>query len=332
MTNEMPLRDPARPLIEDLPPRVVQDRSVQGIVELVLDEGTTVKAVGVVFGLEHVIQGPGYRATLFLDHYNRRIKILDYTAEDLEALILKVRYLSEANGFDKIFCMAHPEDWVGFLRHGYVLEAVLKHYLQGQDAFIVSKFRSQERLSSKHLMEEILMVEQVMATPLPTAGRSPLPDGIELRMARREDIPELINLYQTIFASYPSPLTHVSYLETVFETESIFAVCTREGRIISAASAELHPAVLAVELTDCATMPEARGLGLMSHILARLEDEVRQRGYICAYTMARARSYGMNTVFHRLGYAFNGRLVNNCDIFGDMEDMNIWVKNLRPSR
>ena len=54
--------------------------------------------MGVVLGLEHVIQGPGYRATLFLDHYNRRIKILDYTAEDLEALILKVRFLSVANG------------------------------------------------------------------------------------------------------------------------------------------------------------------------------------------------------------------------------------------
>ena len=114
-----------------------------------------------------------------------------------------------------------------------------------------------------------------------------------------------------------------------FQTEAIFAVCTREGRIVSAASAEIHPSVKAAELTDCATSEEARGLGLMSHILVRLEDEMRREGYICAYTMARARSWGMNTVFHRLGYAFNGRLVNNCDIFGDLEDMNIWVKNLR---
>lgn len=329
MTSGTGPRDPERTLIRDLPPARAQERSGQGIVELVLDEGTTVKAVGVVFGLEHVIQGPGYRATLFLDHYNRRIKILDYTAEDLEALILKVRFLSEANGFDKIYCMAHPEDWIGFLRHGYVLEAVLKYFLRGEDAFIVSKFRSQERITSRHIMEEILMVEQVMATPPPKGPRPPLPEGVELRMARREDIPELIQLYQTIFASYPSPLTHASYLETVFQTEAIFAVCTREGRIVSAASAEIHPSVKAAELTDCATSEEARGLGLMSHILVRLEDEMRREGYICAYTMARARSWGMNTVFHRLGYAFNGRLVNNCDIFGDLEDMNIWVKNLR---
>ncbi len=40
----------------------------------------------------------------------------------------------------------------------------------------------------------------------------------------------------------------------------------------------------------------------------------------------------MNNVFHRLGYEFNGRLVNNCDIFGAYEDMNIWVKDLRSTR
>ena len=44
--------------------------------------------------------------------------------------------------------------------------------------------------------------------------------------------------------------------------------------------------------------------------------------------MARARSYGMNAVFHGMGYEFMGRLVNNCDIFGAYEDMNIWVRRL----
>ena len=70
----------------------------------------------------------------------------------------------------------------------------------------------------------------------------------------------------------------------------------------------------------------------MSHILARLESEMRQRGYLCSYTMARSRSFGMNNVFYRLGYEFQGRLVNNCDIFGDFEDMNIWVKWIGDSK
>jgi beta-lysine N6-acetyltransferase len=322
------LRAPARELIEDLKPIPVKNRSPLGVVELTLDHGQSVKAVGVVYGIEHSISGDDFRATLFLDQYNQRIKVMDYEASDLEQLILKVRYLAEANGFDKIICMARRRDWQTFLRYGYVLEAVLKYYHDGEDAFVVSKFRSQERLTSPNLMEEILMIEKVMDRRWDSDVR-PLPAGYEIRLARRDDIPELLELYTGIFETYPSPLIHASYLETVFQTETLFAVCTREGEIVSAASAEMHPQVHAAELTDCATKRTARGLGLMSHILSLLEREIADKGYVCAYTMARSRSYGMNNVFYRLGYEFMGRLINNCDIYGDYEDMNIWVRDLR---
>jgi putative beta-lysine N-acetyltransferase len=316
-------------LIEDLKPVPVKNRSSLGIVELTLDHGQSVKAVGVVYGIEHSISGEGYEATLFLDQYSQRIKIVDYQATDIEAMILKVRFLAEANGFDKIICMARQRDWQIFLRFGYVLEAVLKYYRGGEDAFVVSKFRSQERLTSHNLMEEILMIEKVMAQRRAPHEPRPPPTGHEIRLAKRDDIPELIELYNSIFDTYPSPLIHPGYLETIFQKEAVFAVCTRAGEIVSAASAEKHPPLRAAELTDCATKTSARGLGLMSHLLALLESTIAQKGYICAYTMARSRSYGMNNVFYRLGYEFMGRLINNCDIYGDYEDMNIWVKDLR---
>lgn len=245
---------------------------------------------------------------------------------------LKVRFIAEANGFDKILCMASRRDWQQFLRYGYVLEAVLKYSLNGEDAFVVSKFRSQERLTSHNLMEEILLIEKVMEEPRPPQHLSAQPQGFGFRLARQDDVPELIALYQSIFETYPSPLIHSSYLDAVFQKDTLFAVCTREGEIVSAASAELQPHLRSAELTDCATKPGARGLGLMSHILALLEREIGERGYVCAYTMARSRSFGMNNVFYRLGYEFLGRLVNNCDIYGAYEDMNIWVRDLRASR
>lgn len=319
----------SRELIEDLKPVPVKNHSSLGVVELTLDHGQSVKAVGVVYGIEHTISGDGYEATLFLDQYSQRIKIIDYRATDVEAMVLKVRFLAEANGFDKIICMAHQSDWQYFLRFGYVLEAVLKYYHGGEDAFVVSKFRSQERLDSQNLMDEILMIENVMAEPrAPHEPRVP-PPGHEMRLAKRDDIPELIDLYSSIFETYPSPLIHPGYLETIFQTEALFAVCTRAGEIVSAASAETHPKLRAAELTDCATKRSARGLGLMSHLLALLETTIAHKGYVCAYTMARSRSYGMNKVFYSLGYEFSGRLINNCDIYGDFEDMNIWVKDLR---
>jgi len=125
-----------------------------------------------------------------------------------------------------------------------------------------------------------------------------------------------------------SPLVHPSYLESVFQKETLFVVCTKEEQIVSAASAEIYPQHCAAELTDCATRPDIRGKGIMSHILGFLEGELERRKYICAYTMARSRSFGMNKVFHGLQYEFAGRLINNCDIFGCYENMNIWVKKL----
>ena len=106
------------------------------------------------------------------------------------------------------------------------------------------------------------------------------------------------------------------------------AVKDETGRIVSAASAEVDDKHSNAELTDCATEPEQRGKGLMFHILSALEADLRERGIMTAYSLARARSVGMNRVFHRLRHEYSGRLVNNCDIYGQFEDMNIWVKRL----
>jgi len=301
-----------------------------GVVELVLGDGQTVKAVGVVYGLEHRLVTADFEAELFLDQYNQRLRVLNYTAEDVGPLVLALRKLADANGFDKIIVMASHDDWQGFLRFGYVLEAVLEYYHGGEDAFVVTKFRSQERLVSPNLMDETLVIERITAMGGVGTPRKEVPPGYEIRLARRDDIFALLELYSEIFDSYPSPLKHASYLEHIFQKESLFAVCVHEGSVVAAASAELMPNKRAAELTDCATRREARGRGLMSHLLLRLERELSDRSYVCAYTMARARSFGMNSVFHNLGYEYTGRLINNCDIYGAYEDMNIWVKDLRP--
>ena len=45
------------------------------------------------------------------------------------------------------------------------------------------------------------------------------------------------------------------------------------------------------------------------------------------YTLARADEVGMNCVFAKLGYAYTGRLVNNCRMPNGWESMNIWCKS-----
>jgi putative beta-lysine N-acetyltransferase len=318
---------PGDPDSENLP-RPLGHKRTTGRVRLVLDEGEKTEAMGIVYGLDHEIRAPGYRVKVFLDSYNRRIKVVDYRATDYEALILKLRFLAEANRFDKIWIKARGDDWEQFLRHGYLLEGVLKHFDRGRPAYIVSKFRSQRRIQSKNLMKEILLIEKIMARKERGAPK-PLPDGYVLDYARESDLEGMLQLYRRVFKTYPSPLTYRDYLTAVLHRDAIFRVIRRGNVVVSVASAEFDPIHLAAELTDCATHPEERGRGLMSNILVALEEDLRARKYRCAYSLARAASFGMNAAFHGLGYEFNGRMINNCDIYGAFEDMNLWVKNLR---
>ncbi|MEZ4814101.1 MAG: putative beta-lysine N-acetyltransferase [Bdellovibrionota bacterium] len=314
--------------VPDIKPIPVKERSSQGKISIFLEEGREITLVGLVYGMEHTLSGANYSAKVLLDHYSQRIRILEYSGTDFDNLILSVRALAEANNFDKIICYARKKDWQEFLKHGYVLEAVLKYYFEGEDAYVVSKFRSQERSQSPNLMEEVLMIEEIMNGPMPEKLRV-LPEGYSLRLAQRDDIPELISLYQRIFESYPSPLSHQEYVHSVFEKDNLFALITKGEKIVAAASAELNHSCRSAELTDCATLPEERGGGLMSIILNYLEVQLRERDFCCAYTLSRARSFGMNRVFYHLNYEFLGRLVNNCDIYGAYEDMNLWTKALK---
>ncbi|MEO5969450.1 MAG: hypothetical protein ABIQ95_05950, partial [Bdellovibrionia bacterium] len=208
-----------KPLVKDIKPISIKQHSSLGVVELVLGESQSVKAIGVVYGIEHAISGDGFRAMLFLDHYNQRIKIISYQGPNYGALLLRIGWLAEANGFDKIVCNASQSDWMEFLKYGYVLEAVLKYFHQGTDAFAMSKFRSQERLGSNNLMNEVSLIEKIMLQPQVQrdAPQRSIPDGVTLRMALPQDIPHLIALYQRVFESYPSPLVYQSYLETIFQ-------------------------------------------------------------------------------------------------------------------
>jgi GNAT superfamily N-acetyltransferase len=81
-------------------------------------------------------------------------------------------------------------------------------------------------------------------------------------------------------------------------------------------------------MTDFATDPEHRRASLAAHLLAAMEADARQDGVKTAFTIARAVSYGINIMFARAGYAFGGTLVNNTNISGRVQSMNIWYKPL----
>ena len=116
------------------------------------------------------------------------------------------------------------------------------------------------------------------------------------------------------------------YINKLLESGCLFGGVFHRERLISIASAYPEKDLCRCELTDCATLPDYRGLSLTERILMLLEKEIKDKGPLTLYSLARARSYGMNRVFHKLDYKYQGRLINNCCLSGGFEDMNLWVK------
>jgi beta-lysine N6-acetyltransferase len=135
-------------------------------------------------------------------------------------------------------------------------------------------------------------------------------------------------LYREVFQIYPTPLHDPEYVKKTMKEGTIYYVFFHQGKIVSAASAEVNSFYKNAELTDCATLKDHRKYGLMKIILRELEAELRMQGIFCAYSIARSLSFGMNAVLFQLGYKYRGRLMNNCYIYDKLENMNMWVKNL----
>ena len=156
-----------------------------------------------------------------------------------------------------------------------------------------------------------------------------LPEEYIARPAVQTDAPVMANLYRQEFKFYPTPLHIESYLLRNMDSNVLYFLIEKKGMIVSLASAEMDPQNRTAEITDCLTIPSERGNGLIKELITILEKELSDRNFKSAYTLCRASSFGINMAFSSLGYAYTGRLVNNCKIGEGFENMNIWCKILK---
>lgn len=272
-------------------------------------------------------ENSSFRATLKIDALNQRIWVEDYGIGDLIKLTQYLLGLAHYNHLEKIIFPCRREHVDVLKIQGYVEEGILEGYFSGQDAHFMATFPRPRRGISLLLSTENQILQEISERAGDFKDSLPvLSPGFNMRKARQKDVPELCALFKTVFDSYPSPVQKPEYLSERITGYDVFRVITYENKIVSAASVEIDPEYNRAELTDCATLPEYRGRRLMNAILHYLERDCHELKLKCLFTLARASSYGMNLVFHRLGYKYKGTLINNCHICGQYEDMNLWVK------
>jgi len=271
------------------------------------------------------VERPQFRARIRLDQRNERLTLLSYeffgSIAPLADLLIDT---ARQERFGKVVVVARGSDWEAFLTRGFALEASTRRYFHGAPGSFMSYFLTAERQVRDRLEDEQRLLQAVLEQP--EAAPGPLPEGYTLVEAGADRAEELANLYDLVFASYPSPLTDPDYVRGLIESgEGLFLLAvTADGQIASAAAAEIDQADANAEITNCATLPDYRGEGLMATLVDEVRRRLAARQIACIYSMARAHSHGMNLVLHRLGFGYRGRLIRHAHIGGDFEDLNLW--------
>ncbi|CAH2717507.1 N-acetyltransferase YodP [Neobacillus rhizosphaerae] len=263
---------------------------------------------------------------VYLDPFNKRIRVDDYRG-NTKLLLEKAEELVVQHKAEKLIIKGRNEDFLLFFEQGLQPEAVVDRYFLGSDAHFFSKFYSPERKKNDHWITEDGMIHSIYQLDNSIEKILP-PKEYQLRKADESCAVELSALYRHVFQIYPTPLHDPEYVKKTMQEGTIYYVFFHQGKIVSAASAEINAFYKNAELTDCATLTEHRKYGLMKVILQELESELKRNGIFCAYSIARSLSFGMNAVLFQLGYSYRGRLMNNCYIYDKLENMNMWVKNL----
>ncbi len=288
--------------------------------------GTTL-ATALEIGVEQRVKGADFTAEMVVSDFNQRIQVLGYEARDPGAMVEELAAEARRRDHGKLFLKAPDFDREALEDAGMVQEATVNGYFCGQPAEIMALYLEEDRLERPYESEQREVLESITARPA-DASIPDLPPGYRMAIAGPDDADELAALYATVFASYPFPIMDPAYLISTMESHVVYRIVRdAEGALVAAASAETCRKYNNAEMTDFATLPSQRGLGLAQHLLAALEDDMLEAAIPNLYTIARARSAGMNRVFYNRGYEMTGTLVNNCHIAGQFEDMHVWCWN-----
>lgn len=261
---------------------------------------------------------------------NNRIYLMKLDSADSPQIIDHLEELARFNGYSKFFAKINENQAEEFLHRGFTTEGKIPYFYNGKEtALFLAKYFDKKRASVDYSTSEVIKqnIETAKRKAKKTTTKS-LSSTFEFKKLENDDCIELAKLYKKVFATYPFPIHEPSYLSKTMEDHIIYFGIFHNDQLVAASSCETDKKSLNVEMTDFATDPDFRGHGFGVILLEEMENYMRQHKFRCTYTIARAMSPAMNITFAKLGYKFAGTLINNTNISGNIESMNIWYKNL----
>lgn len=266
-------------------------------------------------------------ATIQHGPLNQRIYLMKLADASPRKLLPKLETLAAENHYTKIFAKVPASKAAAFDAFGFRKEAQIPGFYNGDEAAVfLGKYYDPERKTEAELdrYNEVNKLAIVKAAPKPL----PENNAHSVRLCTPADTPRMAEIYKSVFPSYPFPIDDPGYLRETMADHIRYFCVEQEDEIAALSSAETDRNAENAEMTDFATLPEYRGKNFAQRLLEHMERQMRTDGFKTAYTIARAISPGMNITFARSGYSYGGRLVNNTNIAGQIESMNVWYKAL----
>ncbi|MFB6318937.1 putative beta-lysine N-acetyltransferase [Saccharicrinis sp. FJH54] len=257
---------------------------------------------------------------------NDRLYLMKMSPGDKDSIVDLIEKLAVDNSYSKVFVKIPFSVRDSFIRRGFVQEAVIPHYfLTGDDAWFMAKYYSEERKIPD--FEDLKNFRKVLDSPLNSVTYNIDPD-IRLRELVDADTDDVVGIYKKVFETYPFPIHDPDYIREVMKSHVRFWGAYLDDKLIGLSSAEMDRQSGAAEMTDFAVLPESRGKRIAYHLLHLMEKGMLDENIKTVYTIARIKSAAMNKTFINSGYTFGGTLVNNTNISGNIESMNVYFKKL----
>lgn len=257
-----------------------------------------------------------------------RIYLMKLGDADSETLIPAMIEIAEENGYSKLFTKVPMSQAEQFILSGFDAEATVPNMYNGKEDAMMFGYYLDEPRRIEEDQQNLDRIVELSVSKTDNGITQPLDDQYTLRKCGIDDADEMADIYSQVFDTYPFPISDPDYIQQTMDSNVAYFGIESDGQLLALASAEMDPSSQSVEMTDFATLPPQRGKGFAAHLLKEMEKYTKLIGIKTAYTIARAVSPGMNITFAKLGYGYGGRLINNTNISGSIESMNVWHKSL----
>ncbi len=258
---------------------------------------------------------------------NNRIYLMKLDKNDRAHIFQQLDELAITNGYSKIIAKVPASVQPLLLMNNYSQEAYIPNFYKGTEgAFFMAKYFNSER--SLLAIDSLLNLADAISLQN-NNHKEPLPEKFSIEIMKIQHVEEMGKIYRQVFETYPFPITESAYLEkTMRDGCVIYFGIWDNGKLIGLSSAELDESNLNAEMTDFAVLPEYRGQKLASFLLREMENKMKAENYKTLYTISRLFSPGISKTFINNDYHFSGLLVNNTDISGKIESMNVFYKSI----